>query len=183
MNAIEHGAGRFDEPSVVVGVDGTRTALDAVRWAEARLRCLPLRILHAAPHAAGHARSSVRRGAHDILARAFTVARRIEPGLSVATRITERPPVESLLEAAEVARLLVVGVGGGERLQEFLIGSVALDVSGRAGCPVTVVRGHRAKAGGRPVLVGVDTPAVDGAALAVAFADARRHTGRCGSPG
>jgi nucleotide-binding universal stress UspA family protein len=35
---------------VVVGVDGSRIALDAVRWAvaEARLRGLPLRILHAA---------------------------------------------------------------------------------------------------------------------------------------
>jgi hypothetical protein len=107
MNAIEHGAGRFDEPSVVVGVDGTRTALDAVRWAaaEARLRCLPLRILHTAPYAAGHAVPTVRR-ANDILARAFTVARRSEPGLSVATRSTERLPVESLLDAAEGARLL-----------------------------------------------------------------------------
>jgi nucleotide-binding universal stress UspA family protein len=179
MNAIEHGASRFDEPSVVVGVDGTRTALDAVRWAadEARLRSLPLRILHAAPYAAGHAGPTVQR-AHDILARAYTVARRAEPGLSVATRSTERPPVESLLDAAGGARLLVVGMGGGERPQELLIGSVALDVSGRASCPVTVVRGHPAKAGERPVLVGVDTPAVDGAALAVAFADARRHAGR-----
>jgi nucleotide-binding universal stress UspA family protein len=179
MNAIEHGAGRFDEPAVVVGVDGTRTALDAVRWAaaEARRRRLPLRILHAAPYAAGHTGPAVRR-ANAILARAFTVARRSEPGLSVATRSTERPAVDSLLDAAGGARLLVVGMGGGEQLQELLIGSVALDVSGRASCPVTVVRGHPEKAGERPVLVGVDTPAVDGAALAVAFADARRHAGR-----
>jgi nucleotide-binding universal stress UspA family protein len=178
MNAIEHGANRFDEPSVIVGVDGSRTALIAVRWAaaEARLCSLPLWILHAAPYAAGHAGPTVRR-AKDILARAYTVARRAEPGLSVATGSTERPPVESLLDAAEGARLLVVGMDGGERLQELLIGSVALDVCGRASCPVTVVRGHHAKAGERPVLVGVVTPAVDGAALAVAFADARRHAG------
>jgi nucleotide-binding universal stress UspA family protein len=179
MDATEHGAGRFDGPSVVVGVDGTRTALDAVRWAavEARLRCLPLRILHAASYAAGHAASTVRR-ADDILARAFTVARRTGPGLSVATHRTERPPVESLLAAARGARLLVVGMGGGEQLQELLVRSVALDVSGRASCPVTVVRGQPARAGERPVLVGVDTPALDGPPLAVAFADARRHAGR-----
>jgi nucleotide-binding universal stress UspA family protein len=178
MNAIEHGASTFDEPSVVVGVDGSRIALDAVRWAaaEARLRFLPLRILHAAPYTAGHAGPTVRR-AHDILARAYTVARRAESGLSVATHRTERPPVESLLDAAASARLLVVGMGGGERLQELLVGSVALDVSGPASCPVTVVRGHPAKAGERPLLVGVDTPTADGAALAVAFADARRHAG------
>lgn len=179
MNAIENGAGRFDEPAVVVGVDGTRTALDAVRWAaaEARLRRLPLRIVHAAPYAAGQAGPAVRR-ANAILARAFTVARRTEAGLCVATRSTDQPPVESLLDAAGGARLLVVGMGGGEGPLEVLIGSVALDVSARASCPVTVVRGHPEKAGERPVLVGVDTPAVDGAALAVAFADARRRSGR-----
>lgn len=179
MNAIEHGAAAFDEPAVVVGVDGTRTALDAVRWAaaEARLRGLPLRIVHAAPYATGQDGPAARR-ARDILARAFTVARRAEPGLSVTTRSTGQPPADSLLAASESARLLVVGMGGGERPQEVLIGSVALDVCGCAPCPVTVVRGHLEQAGERPVLVGVDLPADEAAVLDVAFADARCHGDR-----
>jgi nucleotide-binding universal stress UspA family protein len=179
MNVIVDGPGGPEQPGVLVGVDGTRIALDAVRWAaaEARLRGLPLRILHAAPYAAGRSGPGPRR-AHDILARAFTVARRTEPGVSVTTRRTDVPAVQSLLHAGERARLLVVGMGGGDRPQDVLIGSVALDVSGRATCPVAVVRGaHHARAGAA-VLVGVDSPAVDAAALTVAFADAERHGGR-----
>lgn len=179
MDAIEHDARTFDESAVVAGVDGTRTALDAVRWAaaEARLHGLPLRIVHAAPYATGQDGPAARR-ARDILARAFTVARRAEPGLSVATHRSGQPPADSLLTASENARLLVVGMGGGERPHEVLIGSVALDVCGCAPCPVTVVRGHLERTGGRPVLVGVDRPADDAAVLDVAFADARLHGDR-----
>jgi nucleotide-binding universal stress UspA family protein len=115
--------------------------------------------------------------ARDILARAYTVAHRIDRDLSVTTRHTEQAAAPSLLGAARRAQLLVVGMGGGDRPQEVLIGSVALDVSGHSPCPVAVVRGHDAPAGG-PVLVGIDDPATDAAALTVAFADARRHGGR-----
>src|SRR5437764_2530310 len=82
---------------VVVGVDGSRIGLDAVRWAvvEAHLGGLPLRILHAAPYAAGSA-SGTRR-ARDILARAYTVAHRADLGLPVTTHHTERAAVPSLL--------------------------------------------------------------------------------------
>ncbi|GAA2558756.1 universal stress protein [Pseudonocardia hydrocarbonoxydans] len=161
---------------VVVGVDGSRLGLDAVRWAvaEARLRGLPLQILHAAPYSAGSAAGLHR--ARDILARAFTVAHRADPGVQVTTRRTEHTATASLLDAARHAELLVVGMGGGDRPQELLIGSVALEVSGHAPCPVAVVRGgaHRPVAD-RPVLVGVDDVTADAAALTVGFTDAHRH--------
>lgn len=169
---------RIEQRSVVVGVDGSRIAIDAVRWAtaEARLRELPLRIVHAAPYATGSA-PGLRR-ARDIAARAYTVAHRIDPDLPVTTHRTESAAAPSLLDAAQHAELLVVGMGGGDRPHELLIGSVALDVSGRAPCPVAVVRGaHRAPADA-PVLVGMDDPVIDATALTVAFADARRHGGR-----
>lgn len=169
---------RQDTLGVVVGVDGSRIGLDAVRWAvaEARLRGLPLQILHAAPYAAGSTSGTHR--ARDILARAFTVAHRADPALPVTTHHTERSAIPSLLDAAQDAQLLVVGMGGGERPEEVLIGSVALDVSGRSPCPVAVVRGGNHPVAGAPVLVGVDDPATDAAALAVAFADAHRHRSR-----
>jgi len=163
---------------VVVGVDGTTTALDAVVWAaaEARLRGLPLRILHAAAYATDE---PGRRCARDILARAFTVARRSGPDLDITTEQTDASDTTSLLAAASSARLLVVGMGGGDRPDDVLIGSAALDVSGRASCPVVVVRGpHRSRDDERPVLVGVDTPAIDSSVLTLAFTDARRHGGR-----
>lgn len=166
------------EPGVVVGVDGTTTALDAVVWAaaEARLRGLPLRILHAAAYAADE---PGRRRARDILARAFTVARRCGPDLAVTTEQTDASDTTSLLAAAGGACLMVVGMGGGAQADDVLVGSAALDVSGRASCPVVVVRGpHRSPDDQRPVLVGVDKPATDSSVLTVAFTDARRHGGR-----
>lgn len=163
-----HDGGRHD---VVVGVDGSELALHAVGWAatEAQLRGLPLRIVHAAPHRAP-----------EILARAFTVARRAAPDVVVSTTRTAQDPAASLLDAAGGAAVLVVGMGGSPG--EPLVGSVALDVSGRAPCPVVVVRGGPVPPRG-PVLVGVDTFGEGGlrrddAALSVAFADARRHGGR-----
>ncbi|GAA0919089.1 universal stress protein [Pseudonocardia zijingensis] len=169
---------RAEPLGVVVGVDGSRIGLAAVRWAvaEARLRGLPLLILHAAPYAAGSTAGA--RRARDILARAFTVAHRADPALRTATDRTSLPAVESLLDAAQRAQLLVVGMGGGERPQEVLISSVALDVSGRSPCPVVVVRGEQHPAPDAPVLVGVEDPAIDAAALTVAFEDAQRHRGR-----
>lgn len=168
---------------MVVGVDGSELALHAVGWAatEARLRGLPLRILHAAPHPAGTAGAEPQQ-APAILARAFTVARRAEPDVVVSTTRTAQDAAASLLAAAGGAALLVVGMGGGDGPGEPLVGSVALDVSGKAPCPVAVVRGGPVPPQG-PVLVGVDTFGEDGlrmddAVLSVAFADARRHGGR-----
>ncbi|MHA6781918.1 universal stress protein [Pseudonocardia saturnea] len=166
--------GRHD---VVVGVDGSELALHAVGWAatEAQLRGLPLRIVHATHPAEPQS-------AREILARAFAVARRAAPGVEVSTTRTTQDPAASLLDAAAGAAVLVVGMGGGEHSGGPLVGSVALDVSGRAPCPVVVVRGGPVPPQG-PVLVGVDTFGEDGlrrdaAALSVAFADARRHGGR-----
>ena len=51
---VDSAVGDGDPPAreVVVGVDGTESALSAVRWAaqEAERRQAPLRILHAAPY-------------------------------------------------------------------------------------------------------------------------------------
>jgi nucleotide-binding universal stress UspA family protein len=178
MDAPQHQEDRNERLDVVVGVDGSLIALEAVRWAvaEARLRGLPLRILHAAPYAAGS--GSGTRHARNILARAYTVAHRADTGLPVSTHLAEPGPVPSLLDAAKGAELLVVGLGGGELPLEVLIRSVALDVSGRSPCPVAIVRGRRRPPADAPVLVGVDDPATDAAALTVAFADAHRHGGR-----
>jgi nucleotide-binding universal stress UspA family protein len=159
---------------VVVGVDGSDLALHAVGWAaaEARLRGVPLRVVHAAP--GGPAGSDPRRP-REILARAFAVARQAEPEVVVSTGWTGTDPVPALLAGAAGAALLVVGMGGADG--QVLVGSVALEVSGRATCPVVVVRGGPGPPQG-PVLVGVDTVDGDAAALTVAFADARRHGGR-----
>lgn len=165
-------SGNQDEARVVVGVDGTRTALDAVRWAatEARLRGVPLQIVHAAPYAAG---GGLQRRVRGILGAAFTVARRAAPGVAVTTRPTTDEPARALVAAGESMQLLVVGIPE-QTVSELLLPSVALDVATHAPCPVAVVRGRR-RTGDEPVLVGIDDPQVDAAALAAAFAEADLH--------
>jgi nucleotide-binding universal stress UspA family protein len=161
---------------VVVGVDGTRTALDAVRWAaaEARLRGVALQIVHAAPYAAGEAADSPEaRRMRGILAAAYTVARRAEPGLAVSTRPATGRPGDALTAAGETALLLVVGIPN-QGPYELLPTSIALDVAGRAPTPVAVIRG-RTRATDEPVLVGIDDPETDWAALSAAFVEADLH--------
>lgn len=162
------------ERGVTVGVDGTVTALRAVGWAtaEAGARGVPLTILHAAPYA-GQAEG--RRRAETILAHASSTAHRCDGSVTVRTRTLDGQPVPALVQASGGADLLVLGMAAG-RPGEVTLGSVAVAVSARARCPVTVVRGHhRATTSGRPVLLGVDDVLADAPAVAAAFADAQRH--------
>ncbi|WP_214401442.1 universal stress protein [Pseudonocardia lacus] len=162
---------------IVVGVDGGRGALDAVRWAvvEAGARGAALRIVHAAPYAVDgdrHAAARVR----SILGVAYTVARRTAPDVEVSTASSPAGPADALVAAAETAQLLVVGIPHrpDQSSYDVLPTSVAFAVVGHTSCPVAVVRG-RTRSGSEPVLVGVDDPGADAAALAVAFAEAALH--------
>ncbi|GAA3232492.1 universal stress protein [Pseudonocardia petroleophila] len=172
--AADHDAA--EPPQVVVGTDGTATASRAVAWAatEARVRGLPLRIVHAGPYASGD-QAAGRRRAAAILARAFTVARRREPAVEAHTLLSDQAPVAALVHASRHAELLVVGLLGGHP-GDLLVGSIAPALTARAHSPVTVVRSdHDLSGRRRPVVVGVEDVAADAAALAVAFADAARH--------
>jgi nucleotide-binding universal stress UspA family protein len=165
---------------VVVGVDGTEAALRAVRWAaaEAVRRRSPLRIVHVASYVdlsspAGRTSPEAAR-ARAILARGFTVARRAEPGLAVHTELIGGSPVRALEEISAGAELLVIGMGGAGGLDEFVLDSVALEVSGQGHCPVVVVRGSGAAAAGAPVVLGVGGDA-DDPAIGWAFDAANRR--------
>jgi nucleotide-binding universal stress UspA family protein len=159
---------------VIVGTDGSATALRAVAWAatEARLRGTGLSIVHAAPYADT---APARRHAEGILGRARTVARRHEPGISVTTRTLDAEAATAVPHAAADADLLVVGMVG-ERASDVLTSSVATTVAMNASGTVAVVRGQRqSHASNRPVLLAVTDPDADRAAVDAAFADADRH--------
>jgi nucleotide-binding universal stress UspA family protein len=162
---------------VVVGIDGTATALRAVEWAvdEAKLRGTGLLIVHAAPYATdgpGKQRASA------LLARAYTVARHHDPSVEAHTDLVVGSAHTGLVTAAKGAALLVIGMIG-ERSGEVVLGSVAFEVAGAAEVPVTVVRrGHGEVGNDLPVVVGIEDVADDAAALRVAFADAQRHGSR-----
>ena len=142
---------------VVVGVDGSTSAMRAVQWAaaEARMSGLPLRILHAAPYAAGATADAGRERAREVLGAASTLARRREPGLWITTRCALEPPVPALARAAARARLLVLG--GADRPNAEPTESVGLRLVETARCPVVVVQGRaRTMGDDRPVVAGVD---------------------------
>ena len=163
---------------VVVGVDGSETALHAVGWAtrEARRRGAPLRIVHAAPYAEGSA--SGERHAGSILTLAHTVATRTLPDLPAVTERLPGPMPQALVDAGRGAQLLVVGMSGGSRYDDVLLHSAALDVCAAAVCPVAVVRGRSDVPARGPVVLGVEDVKADAKAVTVAFADAERHASR-----
>ncbi|MET7702186.1 universal stress protein [Streptomyces sp. NPDC005485] len=132
--------------TVTVGIDGSRTSLDAADWAarEAERRHLPLRLLQAgiAPTSpvrvpdvdvpAGRIRTALDRAAIQLSY--------AHPALDIIARSTETPAVPALLEAAAQSETLVLGSRGFTGFAGFLVGSVALEVSARAERPVVLVR-------------------------------------------
>jgi nucleotide-binding universal stress UspA family protein len=90
-----------DAAEVVVGTDGTDTALRAVAWAvtEARLRGAGLRIVHAAPYTTATDEAG-RRRATAILGHAKTVAHQHESGVWAHTERLDEQPVRALVDAS-----------------------------------------------------------------------------------
>lgn len=165
---------------VVVGVDGSESALDAVRWAaeEARRRDTRLRIVHALEVPFGYPPGFVdARVLYDALAaqakewleQARAVAEETAPGLAVEVVDTQAGPVPALVGESDGAAVLALGSRGLGGFTGLLVGSTAVALVARATCPVVVVRGP-----GRdgPVVVGVDGTPTSEPAIAFAFAEA-----------
>jgi nucleotide-binding universal stress UspA family protein len=168
---------------IVVGVDGSDSALDAARWAagEAARRRVPLRlvsVLHV-PVASGYV-GDVGLGAdlvdglqaesERVLAQARSEVAARQPDVDVSTAVLVGPPIPTLVEQSRSARLMVVGSRGLGGFRGMLVGSAAVALASRGDCPVAVVRG-----GGRPngpVVVGVDGSPASEAAVALAFEEA-----------
>lgn len=149
---------------IVVGVDGSGIALDAVRWGatESVRRRLPLRVLHVC---------SVPSLGRDWLREAAAVAAATEPGLGVETRLQVGDPRRILVAESAHASMLVLGWRGLGSGHQPLLGSVAQQLAAHARAPVVVVRGRLSGEG--PVVVGVDGLAEPALAFAFDEADLR----------
>ena len=138
-------------PLVVVGVDGSefarealRVAVDEARWRGARLHVVAAWTVPVMAYAGGYVSGidpeTFERGARLEADKAVEEVRRLAPDLEVAGDASNEPAAAALIHAAEQAELLVVGsrgIGGFERL---LLGSVSQQVATHATCPVLVVR-------------------------------------------
>lgn len=159
-------------PRVVVGLDGTATGLHAVSWAaaEAWARGCALSIVHAS--AANTDGPSPGQG-RNLLDLGTSLAREHHPDLPVSVQEVVDEPAAALLDAAEEAVLLVVGLNT-STIADSLLGTIALDLLARASCPVAVVRPPDS-IDGTTVVAGVEPGRDNSATLAAAFAAAAAH--------
>ena len=168
-----------DAAPVVAGVDGSESALHAVRWAarEAALRQAPLRLVHvyqvtlvrhrrqAAPPPEYEA-AILDQGRHWLMV-AAEAATLVAPDVPVATDLRDGHAAETLVGESRTARLVVVGSRGLGGFAALLAGSVAIALSAHGHSPVVVVRASGVDDG--PVVVGVDGSPLSDAALTFAF--------------
>ncbi len=193
--------------TVVVGVDGSDTALAATRWAASLARSTgrpltvacgvaepgPLRLEAPLVHGFDYA-GALREAGRHVLDEARAAARALAPDLEVREVLEVGDPRTLLIGLSGTAATVVVGTSGRGPLRRVLLGSVAVAVLRRARCPVVVIPSHPHERDDPRVVVGVDggegtTPllvyAVDEAArrglrlvVVLCRVDAARWTGR-----
>jgi nucleotide-binding universal stress UspA family protein len=140
---------------IVVGVDGSREATQAVAFAAAEADALgeELTVLYAftGPNrwiAAGLPQSSfathVVEEEQIVLAETEAGLRQDYPDLVVNTRMeTVLEPADALIRAASGARLLVLGSRGKGGFERFVLGSTAHAVLSQPPCPTVITRVHK----------------------------------------
>lgn len=170
--------------AVLVGVDGSESALQAVRWAaaEAARRGAPLQVEHTwvwplyrvslGPAAGAPEGAGLQAQAERVLAEAVDAARRVALELEVDSRLVTGDTASRLVEGSRDAQLLVLGSRGLGGFAGLLLGSVGVACAMHAACPVVVVRGDAGRHG--PVVLGIDGHDRSHHSVAEAFAMAHR---------
>jgi nucleotide-binding universal stress UspA family protein len=172
--------------SVAVGIDGSTSALRAVRWAAgiAVRDRVPLRLVHTYELALGlpagiteekSLLTALRTQGQRCIDEARDIAAQVDPALPVEVVLAAASAAETLLRESATASMLALGTRRLSALTGLLVGSTSVAVAGHADCPVVVVRGADPDAAPRetgPVVVGVDATAVSDSAIAFAFPEA-----------
>ena len=178
--------------TIVVGVDGSASSIQALRWAieEARLHSADVRVVHAWSRPVSHSMldtvSPVELGIDFEAEAAETLKRSIAEGTRDATQVKIRSELvharsaAALIRAAQNADLLVVGSHGLGGFAGLLLGSVSRQCAHHSPSPIAIVRPkHRPEPTGR-IVVGVDgsenaSRAVDWAAAEAKARGCRVH--------
>ncbi|KOX20512.1 universal stress protein [Saccharothrix sp. NRRL B-16348] len=165
---------------IVVGVDGSESALTAVRWAaeEAARHRVPLELVHAylLPRrgypemvlTAHDVREAFEEQGRQWLEAAAASVRDLVP--EVETSVVVDQPAGAMITASQGARLVVLGSRGLGGFLGMVVGSVAVSVAAHGRSPVVVVRGPYPATG--PVVLGVDGSPAGEAAIGFAFEEA-----------
>ncbi|MFG1944157.1 universal stress protein [Nonomuraea sp. NPDC048826] len=153
--------------SVVVGVDGSASSMEALEWAvaDAQRRGLGLRLVHVCEQA-GFGRE-VTDACAETLEAAHDRVRALTDGVQVTTELLTGKVIDALVGESAVADSMVLGSRGLGGFARLMIGSVSMGAAGHASCPVVIVRGSSRAPHGRVVVGDDGSPC---AQLAVAYA-------------
>lgn len=185
--------------NITVGLDGSPASRAAAEWAarEAKLRGLPLRLVHAWQPAPGPMAQAPLPGAgtqqhwSGRIPRETAQGLRLRhPGVHVDMEQIPGRPTDALVEASHHTELLVLGSRGLSGIGGFLVGSVGTYVIAHTDTPVVLVRAgeqavdeHEADPAGipsaatayRPVVLGLDIGHPNDAVISFAFEEAARR--------
>jgi nucleotide-binding universal stress UspA family protein len=171
---------------VVVGFDGSPTALAALRWAsvEALQLGASLRVVYAAdvptaphwPFGSTTGGPDLQALSREVAAQGAELARTAHPGLVVHSVGAVGGAAAELVAHSADAGLVVVGRRPRGAIESTVLGSVSFAVSMHARCPVVVVQEGRERhpsGVGRTVVVGIDGSRAAQGALELAAQFAR----------
>jgi nucleotide-binding universal stress UspA family protein len=134
-------------PIVVVGVDGSKDSVEALRWAARHARLagaevhaviawdVPITIFVVPTYTD----DDYAKDAQSVLDGAVLEALGPDPDVTVVTRVIQKRPARALVDEAAKADLLVIGSHGRGELPGMHLGSVASYCVHHAPCPVVVV--------------------------------------------
>jgi nucleotide-binding universal stress UspA family protein len=174
--------------TVVVGVDGSRSAERALLWAadQATAEGRPLTIVHAIGPAesvwldptafdGGEGLKAVETRAVRLLSECHGLALRHHPDLEVHELLRFADARRVLLDLAKDASMVVLGSRGRGPMRSLLLGSVGVAVTRHAACPVVVLRPGNPGWVRRGVLVGVEGSLESREPLEFAYRQASLH--------
>jgi nucleotide-binding universal stress UspA family protein len=162
---------------VVIGIDGSRSALEAARWAvdEAVARDIPLQLVYAVGSAERDPGESTPEVAvAEIAIRdAFAAIESTRKPVKVEADIVHGLPISTLRDAARSAAMACVGATGLKHAVQGRIGSTASALVTSADCPVAVVPISAVSTPAGCVLSMVDESPASSAVLELAVSEAR----------
>ena len=139
--------------SIVVGIDGSRSAIQAALWAvdEAVSRDIPLRLLYAIepdvteqiPPDRAARKLAI---AENAVRYAFTAVEALDKPVKIEVAITQERPITSLIRASASAAMLCIGAVGLHHFRPMRVGSTVAALTVSAHCPVAVIRTHEHQA-------------------------------------
>ncbi|MFH5227092.1 universal stress protein [Antrihabitans spumae] len=173
---------------IIVGVDGSPSSNEAVRWAaqEATRQHAPLLLILADVIPLGYLpgngfyQTEIDKQAiagRATLAEAKLLAEGTASSVDVQTEFVTGSAIQTLLDRSKDARMLAIGSRGLGAFRSSLLGSVSTALAMHAHCPVAVIRD--ARVGATPdagsVVVGIDGSATSVHAIGIAFDQASKR--------